>query len=579
MLNLSSIKNSTIFCEDSLVPSCLKRLYWVCSLVLCILCVSHVSHAQNMNSVLPCNEPNILLIVDHSGSMDDDRKWEQAIDALELLTFGFADNLRFGLMFFPSRGQCGIDLATGLLNPILPNNGDAIRGSLRGLRRPEGRTPLESSLLTGIQYLNQLNDRDRKNIIVLITDGLDTCARNEFQDPINAAANANNQGYPVFVIGFATSAQDERSLQGIAQAGGTDNYRLAQNSDELFTALENIAISLQGEECDGQDNDCDGIVDEDIEPKRCDTQCGIGEILCLNGQESECAGGMIPPEICDGVDNDCDGHTDEVESSPCLTEMNEPGTQECLGNGEVGDCLPDDPTMDEICDGQDNDRDGATDEGTNRPCNNLCNQGEEVCVNGNLLACNAAPVEEVESCNGIDEDCDMIIDEDAICPMDQICGSQGECLLPCQNSECPLGFVCEPDNYCHPLPCDPACTDGRRCIAQQCVMICGVDADCTIAGEICDQMRRMCVPTMSMDTGTDIFSEDNQSNTGGVEVPVTPMPMIVGENEEEVEEKDAGSSCQATTSLPLLSSLWMMLYLGLGLYMRKRLKSQHHPHA
>jgi hypothetical protein len=78
---------------------------------------------------------------------------------------------------------------------------------------------------------------------------------------------------------------------------------------------------LDAEECNGNDDDCDGIIDDgcpcpDGTPAR---QCGVaagrctlGEQSCVDGTWGTCTGAVLPRrDLCDGEDNDCDGSTDE----------------------------------------------------------------------------------------------------------------------------------------------------------------------------------------------------------------------------------------------------------------------------
>lgn len=80
------------------------------------------------------------------------------------------------------------------------------------------------------------------------------------------------------------------------------------------------------EVCDGQDNDCDGQVDEISQP----ISCGLG--MCQNTVNS-CSGGLTltcdpmkgsTGEKCDGVDNDCDGVVDNgctaLDTAPARIE-------------------------------------------------------------------------------------------------------------------------------------------------------------------------------------------------------------------------------------------------------------------
>jgi MYXO-CTERM domain-containing protein len=68
------------------------------------------------------------------------------------------------------------------------------------------------------------------------------------------------------------------------------------------------------ERCDGKDQDCDRLVDEELR-RTCRTGCGEGEERCADGTWSGCTAPTPAAESCDGTDEDCDGETDE--DAPC----------------------------------------------------------------------------------------------------------------------------------------------------------------------------------------------------------------------------------------------------------------------
>ena len=68
--------------------------------------------------------------------------------------------------------------------------------------------------------------------------------------------------------------------------------------------------------CDGDDNDCDGMVDEDPLPgvgALCGSpvgECRQGTTMCINGT-LVCTSVGPRDEVCDGLDNNCNGSVDE----------------------------------------------------------------------------------------------------------------------------------------------------------------------------------------------------------------------------------------------------------------------------
>jgi len=192
---------------------------------------------------------------------------------------------------------------------------------------------------------------------------------------------------------------------GITGFKNTWCYKGTYVSDECMPCLPEI--------CNGLDDDCDNQVDEDLEAGICMHDCGIGDLVCVGGEEI-----CIPPlpeeEICDYKDNDCDGEIDEGQRNDC---------DEC---GLVPE---------EICDGVDNDCDGLTDENLTKICETDCETNYSYCIAGEWNCTALPPSDEV--CDYVDNDCDGEVDEGLDCE----CTFFG-ILLPCTNAPliCGAGY-------------------------------------------------------------------------------------------------------------------------------------------
>ncbi len=229
-------------------------------------------------------------------------------------------------------------------------------------------------------------------------------------------------------------------------------------------------------------------------------------------------------ETCEGTDQDCDGLIDEgfTVGAPCdgpdtdtcaddMTICNASGTEVC------GDTSGDDDV--ELCNGVDDDCDGAIDNGLgigdqcDGPDGDVCREGTLACDSSTMAAvCSDVTGTTVEVCNGANDDCDTLTDEGFDLTTDE--ANCGECDNTCTNSlgttlclvsacvpTCSVGAAqCdgEPDNGCELQDTDPTCNP----IGTSLVTVDGDAADTeTLTG---NTERFMRVRIRESDSGNDI---------------------------------------------------------------------------
>ncbi|MEK9132536.1 MAG: thrombospondin type 3 repeat-containing protein [Patescibacteria group bacterium] len=237
-------------------------------------------------------------------------------------------------------------------------------------------------------------------------------------------------------------------------------------ADSTWSDCQGGVAPAADDPCNGVDDDCDGQIDQAY-----DVGAACGRGICANGMR-ECAtsdftkcsteaGGsadMTSEELCDDVDNNCDGQVNEGFNTGTACE--EPGicgagTTICRGTRST--MCSSDPTRREVvmnprlletnqvgvggqglCNGEDDDCDGVTDDGCDcvdgdtRPCGSDvgdCSLGEQSCADGQWGdACGGVNQgSQPEVCDGRDNDCDGIVDNMQTGTVGQACPGAGEC--------------------------------------------------------------------------------------------------------------------------------------------------------
>jgi uncharacterized repeat protein (TIGR01451 family) len=212
----------------------------------------------------------------------------------------------------------------------------------------------------------------RQNIIIVITDGEETCDNSltpmtaepssladcvggdEF-NPTRQACLLSQVDAPSHPYPIKTYVITQTGLGGtndsIALAGGTNSAIEADftNQDQVKAALLSIiAESLPAAEiCNGIDDNCNGMVDEGVS-----NNCSFDAIGLTH----------CKVELCNAIDDNCDGSIDEgLPTNSCGGPCGELVSTEIICNGIDDDC--DTNTLDvpgpcacatELCDGVDN---------------------------------------------------------------------------------------------------------------------------------------------------------------------------------------------------------------------------------
>ncbi|MFT7621090.1 MAG: hypothetical protein ACI9WU_000251, partial [Myxococcota bacterium] len=375
-------------------------------------------------------QTTVAIVVDKSQTMDTvsatgDSRWDEARGALTTELASYDERVNMGIKLFPSPGNaalCGVDDALDLdfHSDISTLNGLLVSSS------PSGSSPTALAMAEVLEayQLPTVTSEAGNKFVILITDGIDSCSGAVLTE-INALRDI---GIRTIVVAW-DDAGSRTTLNAWAIAGGLGVPLAAVGGPAYIQANTDVGAALTqaldltvADACNGADDDCNGLTDDNAPVIACNLACASGQggtQTCFNGVYPACTE-LVVEETCDDKDNDCNGLTDEfwplkgdsctIGTGACLAGgtkiCNDPGTiLICDAPGVVG-------TL-ESCNNVDDDCDGQTDEAVTQACSTACNSGIETCTAGTFGGCTAT-VPSDEICDSVDNDCDGVVDTDAI---------------------------------------------------------------------------------------------------------------------------------------------------------------------
>jgi Ca-activated chloride channel homolog len=178
---------------------------------------------------------NILLVVDVSGSMNQEGRMERAKQGLEVFFEQVARQDRVGLLAFSDELRPLVGIGHG------QRNRRRLERAVRGLV-PYGGTAFFDATVVGVRQVRELAGPDRINAVVLLTDGEDTDSRRDLDDVVadlRAEREAEDR-VRVFTIAYSPEAEGAReALEAIADASGGRAY--VGDTDDIRAVYRSIS--------------------------------------------------------------------------------------------------------------------------------------------------------------------------------------------------------------------------------------------------------------------------------------------------------------------------------------------------
>ena len=177
---------------------------------------------------------NIMLVLDTSGSMNDENRLERAKQGLEAFFRELSPRDRVGLIAFSDQ-----------IKPLVPispfrTSRERLRSTVSGLFA-DGGTAVWDATAEGLEAVRRLRDRERINAVVVLTDGEDTDSSLGTDEIVEQVRQGDSPDrVRIFTIAYSASAAGAaETLERISEAAGAVPY--SGDTDDIETVYRSIS--------------------------------------------------------------------------------------------------------------------------------------------------------------------------------------------------------------------------------------------------------------------------------------------------------------------------------------------------
>ncbi|WP_380151145.1 vWA domain-containing protein [Kroppenstedtia eburnea] len=196
---------------------------------------------------------NISILLDASGSMaaqvSGGRKMDVAKDAVETFVSTFPEEANVSLIAYGHKGSNNKkdkQLSCSEIEEIYPLDTYEKSNFSNALKSVDatGWTPLADAIKKSGETLKANAEKNSKNIVYIVSDGLETCGGNPAKEA--EALQKDGISATVNIIGFDVNNAEQQALKEVAEAGG-GTFTSANSKSELQSYFESEYTKLIGE--------------------------------------------------------------------------------------------------------------------------------------------------------------------------------------------------------------------------------------------------------------------------------------------------------------------------------------------